>query len=102
MSLRNRLSRLERMSGDAGVEEVDSFFRRLHEHCHDPEVSAAVDNIWELMREAEAALGHPITPRQWLDDRWMESWGLIEANNRLFRAVHACTVRGVEGTGGEK
>jgi hypothetical protein len=95
VSLRNRLSRLERLSGDA-------FFRRMHEHGHDPEVSAAVDHLWDLMREAEAALGHPITPRQWLDDRWMESWGLIEANNRLMRAVHACTVRGAECTGGEK
>jgi hypothetical protein len=83
------------MSGDGGVEEIHAFFRRMHEHYHDPEVAAAVDNLWELMREAETALGHRITPRQWLDDRWMESWGLIEANNRLLRAVHACTVRGV-------
>jgi hypothetical protein len=102
VSLRNRLSRLEKMSDVADLEEVDAFFRRMHEHCHDPEVSAAVDNIWELMKEAEAAMGHQITPRQWLDDRWMESWGLIEANIRLFRAVHACAVRGAESTGGEK
>jgi hypothetical protein len=101
VSLRNRVARLERMSGDAGVEEIHALFRRMQEHSHDPEVSAAVDNIRELMKEAEAALGHRIMPRQWLDDRWMVSWGLIEAINCLMCAVHACAVRGAESTGAE-
>jgi hypothetical protein len=63
VSLRNRLSRLERMSGDAEVEGVHAFVRCMQEHGHDPEVSAAVDNLWERMEEAKAALGHPITMR---------------------------------------
>ena len=102
MSLCNRLSRLERMCGDADVEDAHAFFRCLHEHGDDPEVGAAVDNLWERMQEAEAVLGHPIAMREWLNDAWMESWGLTEATNRLFRAVQAGVVRAAESRGGDK
>jgi hypothetical protein len=96
------LSRLEKMSGDADMEDFHEFFRCMREHGDDPEVGAAVDNIWERMQVAEAALGHPITLREWLNDAWMESWGLTEANNRLFRAAHAAVVQAAESRGGDK
>ncbi len=83
------------------LEAVHAFFERMLEHRDDPEVSAAED-LRRSMKEAEAALGHRITAREWLDDRWMESRGLIAANNRLLRAVHACNMERHEGTGRDK
>jgi hypothetical protein len=83
-----------------GATDVDALFERMREHGDDPRVSAALYDVLRLMKEVEAALGHPITSREWLDDRWMENRGLVEAINRIFRVVHECTVRNVECTGG--
>jgi hypothetical protein len=50
MSLRHRLSRLEKIQGAADVDAVDAFFWRMQEHDNDPRVSATVDNLWRRMR----------------------------------------------------
>jgi hypothetical protein len=102
VSLRNRLSRLEKMSGDPNIEEVHAFFRSMQEYRDDPEVGAAVVNLSELMVQAEAAQGHEMTTREWFDDRWRDSWGLSDALKRLIRAVLTCEDRTAEKRGGDK
>jgi hypothetical protein len=51
------------------------------------------------MRRVEAALGRPVARREWLDDDWMGRHGLVEAIDRLFRAVRqaASTAAGPQG-----
>jgi hypothetical protein len=98
MRLGNHLSRLKKVSDAVDVEEVEEFFRLMHEHSGNPKVFAAIEDLSRLMKEVEAALGRPITPRQWWSNSWMESKGLLQAINRLFLEVHA-SVDGEEGVG---
>jgi len=56
VSLRTRLSRLEKVRGHAGAEAVEALFRLWEEHGGDPRVSAAVDDLRRLMRAAEPRL----------------------------------------------
>jgi hypothetical protein len=99
MGTRTRLSKLEQARDAAGSEMVDNFFRLLQAHGKEPAVSAAVEFFWERMRRVEAALGRPVTPREWRDDPWMERNGLAGAIDRLFRAVRqaASTATGNRG-----
>ncbi len=53
------------------------------------------------MRSVEKTLRHPITTQQWLNDDWLESQGLLQAINRLFREVRACSITTVCNAGGE-
>jgi hypothetical protein len=102
MSLRTRLSRLEKVRGHAGAESVEAFFRLWEEHGKDPRVSVAEDDVCRRMQEVEAALGRPITDREWLNDRWMESRGLAVVLNGLLGAVHECGTAREDRPGGEK
>jgi hypothetical protein len=102
VSLRNRLSRLEKRSGDGGAEGVREFFGLVRKYGDDPEVGAAAKSFGELMEQAEAAQGHEMTPQEWSDERWKESWGLSEALKRLIRAVLVCEDRCAEGKGGDQ
>ena len=102
MSLRMRLTRLEKVRGHAGTEAADEFFRLWEEHGDDPRVSAAVDDVCRQMQEVEAALGRPITDREWLNDRWMGSRGLAVVLNGLLGAVYECGTAGDRRTGDEK
>ena len=90
MRLRNQLSRLNKVPDAVGHEEVQEFFHLMHEHSGNPKVFAAIEDLSRLMKEVEAALGRPITHRQWWSNSWMESKGLLQAINRLFLEVHAC------------
>jgi len=90
MGLRNQLSRLKKVSDVVDLEEVHEFFRCLQDHGSVPTVYSALDDLLCLMRTVEGTLGQPITLKQWLNDSWLESQGLLQAINRLFREVHAC------------
>jgi antirestriction protein len=92
MSLCNQLSRLKKVSEAVGLEEVHEFFRCLQDHGSEPTVYSALDALLCLMRTVEETLRHPITTQQWLKDDWLESKGLLQAINRLFREVHACSM----------
>jgi hypothetical protein len=87
MRTRTRLRKLEQARDAAGFEMVDNFFRLLQEHGKEPAVSAPVEFFRERKKQVEAALGRPVTRREWLDDPWMERHGLTDAINGLFRAV---------------
>jgi hypothetical protein len=82
VSLHTHLSRLEsaRAASDAAA-----FIRRWEALRDDPRVSAAEAAVRRLMREADAAAGHPLPPAKWLDIP-----GIDEAMQRLFCAVNAC------------
>jgi hypothetical protein len=101
MSLRTRLSRLEKVRGHADPEAIDEFFRLWEEHGDDPRVSAAVDVVCCRMEEVEAALGRPIMDREWVNDRWLESRGLAAVLNGLLGAVYECGQAGDRRSGGE-
>ncbi len=90
MSLRNKLTRLNKVADAVGHEEVQAFFRAVQEHGSEPKVFAALNDLLCLMRTVEATLRHPITIQQWLNDDWLEGQGLLQAINRLFREVRAC------------
>jgi hypothetical protein len=60
------------------------------ENDNDRRVYAEVDDVWRRIKEAETAPGHPIMPRELLEDRWMESQGLVKANSRLARLGLGC------------
>jgi hypothetical protein len=94
VSLRTRLSRLEKVRGHAGAEAADEFFRLWEEHGDDPRVSAAEDDVCRRMREVEAALGRRITDREWLNDRCMGSRGLAVVLEGLLGAVYECGTAG--------
>jgi hypothetical protein len=100
MSMRTRLKRLQKVQDvmDGGM--LENFIRCLNKHGQDPAVYAAVDVFWNKMKEAEAALGHKVTPREWLDDPWMQRHGLTDAVNGLFRAVGEAEVAAASQEGG--
>jgi len=102
MALRNRLSRLKKVADAVDLEEVHEFFRCLQNHGSEPTVYSALDDLLCHMRRVEEALGRPITIQQWLNDSWLESKGLLQAINRLFREVHACSRTTVCNAGGER
>jgi hypothetical protein len=54
------------------------------------------------MQEVEAALGRPITDREWLNYRWLESRGLAVVLNGLLGAVYEFGTAGDRRTGDEK
>jgi hypothetical protein len=76
---------------------VDNFFRLLQGHGKEPAVSAAVDFFRERMRQGEAALGRPVAPRELSDDDWIRRHGLVEAIDRLFRAVRQAEAANQQG-----
>ena len=82
MSLRRRLSRLEEVSADALVE---TFFRRFRERRDDAGVSAAADEVFRVMAEADAAAGRALTPAECL-----RIPGIDETMQRLISALNAC------------
>jgi hypothetical protein len=92
MSMYTRLERLQKVQDvmDAGL--LDNFIRCQNKHGPDRAVYAAVDLFWNKMKDAEAVLGHKVTPREWLDDHWMERRGLTDAVNGLLRAVREAEV----------
>jgi hypothetical protein len=64
---------------------LDNFIRCQNKHGPD----RAVYVFWNRMQEAKAVLGDKVTPREWLDDGWMERHGLTDSVNGLLRAVRA-------------
>jgi hypothetical protein len=87
MSARTRLKRQQKHQDATAGGLIAEFIRCLQKHEQEPVVDAAVDIFWPRMQAAEAALGHKVTPREWLNDPWMERHGLTDAINGLFRAV---------------
>jgi hypothetical protein len=59
-----------------------------------------VDVFWNKMQEAEAVLGHKVTPREWLDDPSMDEHGLTDAVNGLFQAVRQAEAGAASQQGG--
>jgi len=85
VSVRSRMSRLERTDAAA---DFDAFVLRWEECKDDRAVSAATDKLLNRMLDLEEATGHEITRADRLDDRWMESNGLVEALDRHIDAVN--------------
>jgi hypothetical protein len=81
MTNRSRLQRLETISDGIAI---DAFFRRLEGRLHDPRVSAALDDLFRLIDEAEAAAVRALPPAEVLDIP-----GLDATMERLFSAVAA-------------
>jgi hypothetical protein len=102
MGFRSQLSRLKKVADAVGHEQIEEFFRCLQENGNDPKVYSALDDLLCLMAKVEETLRHPITTRQWLNDDWMESQGLMQAFDRLFREVHSCTLTKAGDEGGER
>ena len=86
MSLRSRLAHIEKVRAQA---DLDAFRRRWHWREGDPPVSAAFDAVVSRMGEVEAAISHPITRAEWLDNAWMAGHGMVEVLDHFIAAVNA-------------